>query len=59
MFVCILLEDIKRHHNWDSKQVSYLDLLSEIAMATTCNKAQILKEKRQRKQKSEIVRKRK
>lgn len=33
--VCILLEDIERHHDWYPKQVCYLDLLPQIAMATT------------------------
>ena len=40
-----LLEDIERNHDRHSKQVCYLDLLPEIAMATTCNKTQILEEK--------------
>lgn len=42
---CILPEDIERNHDWHSKQVCYLDLLPEIAMATTCNQTQILEEK--------------
>lgn len=48
---CVLLEDIEGHNNWHSKQVCYLDLLSEIATATTLDKAQILEEKKRKRQK--------
>lgn len=45
VFVCIVLEDIDGHDNWYPKQMCNLDLFPEIAVATICNQAQILKEK--------------
>lgn len=42
---CILLEDVDSHHHRNTKQVCYLDLLPEVATATTCSQAEILEEK--------------
>lgn len=43
--MCILLEDVDSHHHRNTKQVRYLDLLPEVATATTCSQAEILEEK--------------
>lgn len=48
IFVClarILLEDIDSHNHRNAKQVCYLDLLPEVATATTCRQVEILEEK--------------
>lgn len=42
---CILLEDVDSHHHRNTKQVCYLDLLPEVATATTCSQAEILEAK--------------
>lgn len=41
----VLLKDIERHHHRYPEQVCYLDLLPQVATATTSNKAQVLEGK--------------